>query len=220
MKIYGAVFFWLGGVLIPTLPELTMSELTPTLKGHDFVHTRQQLQALAESLALGKIDTTAYCEHALAVCQAKSNAAALEQKLIASASLRPPLVKLIGEIPARYERWLVVDYPQAWVQALRDRAQIGALFPANRLINTDQLELLQMAPDIFYRLPQRAGRPMQDCIIIDADAGRAVQSLKHGLASIYYVYPERLMMELALQEIWQTDADVMHPTASERVKFK
>jgi hypothetical protein len=60
---------------------------------------------------------------------------------------------------------------------------------------------------------------MQDCIIIDGDASRAVQSLKHGLASISYVYLQRLKLELALQEIWQTDADVMHPTSSERVKF-
>jgi hypothetical protein len=76
-----------------------------------------------------------------------------------------------------------------------------------------------MVPDVFYRLPQGAARPMQDCIIIDGNAGRAVHSIRHGLASIFYVYLQRLKLELALQEILPTNADVMHPTSSERVKL-
>jgi hypothetical protein len=47
MKRYDAVLFWLGGVLVPALPELTMTQLTPGLKGHDYVHRRQQLAMLA-----------------------------------------------------------------------------------------------------------------------------------------------------------------------------
>jgi hypothetical protein len=206
-------------VLVPSLPELTMAELTPGLKGHAFVHTRQQLRALAEEVALGTLSATSYCKGALAVCQAKRSVAALEPKLIAAASLHQPLAKMISEIPNSYQRWLVVDYPQAWYETLADRAQIDALFAADHLIFTSQLEMLRLVPDVFYRLPQKAARPMQDCIIVDADAGRAVESFKHGLASIFYVYLDRLKMELALQEIWQTDADVMHPSASERVKF-
>jgi hypothetical protein len=219
MKLYDAVFFWLGGVLTPALPELTMAELTPGLKGHAFVHIRRQLRALVEEVALGKTNARDYCEQALAVCQSKIAVATLEEKVIRSASLRRPVATLIGEIPDRYERWLVVDYPQDWYNTLPEQAQLDALFPSNRMIFTAQLEMQRMVPDVFYRLPQKAHRPMQDCIIIDADAGRAVESMKHGLASIFYVYLERLKMELALQEIWQTDADVMHPTSSERVKF-
>ncbi len=219
MKIYDAVFFWLGGVLLPTLPELTMAELTPGLKGHDFVHLRQQLSALAEEAALGKISAMAYCEGAIAACQATVTPDTLEQKIIAGASLRQPLAHMISEISNRYERWLVVDYPQAWFEKLADRAQIESLFPGNRLIFTDQLELLSMEPDVFYRLPQKAARSMSECIIIDGNSGRAVRSMKHGLTSVFYVYVQRLKLELALQEIWQTNVDVMHPTSSERVKL-
>lgn len=219
MKYYNAVLFWLGGVLVPTLPEVTMSLLAPGLKGHDFVHLRQQLRTLAEDTALGRLSPEAYCEAVLDVCNASTPADTLAQKLIAAATLHQPLAKMISEIPDRYERWLVVDYPPAWVEQMDDWKQIDGLFPANRMIFTDQLEMLTMTPDVFYRLPQKVGRPMQDCIIIDGDAGRAVQSLKHGLASIFYVYVERLKLELALQEIWQTEADVMHPTSSERVKL-
>jgi hypothetical protein len=219
MKIYDAVFFWLGGVLLPMLPELTMNQLTPELRGHGFVHTRQQLRALAEEAALGKIKGIDYCAGALEVCQSEMDASALEDRLIAAASLRQPLAQMIGEIPSRYECWLVVDYPLEWYQALADREQLESLFPAGRQIFTSQLGLLSMVPDAFYRLPQAAKRPMQDCIIIDGNTGRAVQSVRNGLASIYYVYLQRLKLELALQEILPTSADVMHPTSSERVKL-
>jgi hypothetical protein len=219
MKVYDVVFFWLGGVLAPTLPELTMAELTPELHGHGFVHTRQQLQALAEEAALGKIDGAAYCAGALKVCRSEMAASTLEQKLITAASIRQPLAEMIGTIPSRYECWLVVDYPPEWYQALADRGQIESLFPASRQISTAQLGILSLVPDLFYRLPQAAKRPLQGCIIIDGNTGRAVQSVRNGLASIYYVYLQRLKLELALQEILPTSADVMHPTSSERVKL-
>jgi hypothetical protein len=209
----------LGGVLAPTLPELTMAELTPGLKGHDFVHLRQQLRFLAEDAALGKLSPAAYCEAAIAACHATANPVALEQKLLAAATLSQPLAKLISEIPNRYDRWLVVDYPQMWYWQLADRPQIDALFPNDHIIFADQLALLSLTPDIFYRLPQTAGHLMKECIIVDGDAGRAVQSHKHGLAAVFNVYLHQLKLGLALQEIWQTDADVMHPTASERVNF-
>jgi hypothetical protein len=196
-----------------------MALLTPGYKGHDFVFVRQQLRALAEEAALGKLSPAAYCEASLAVCKSTMPASALEQELIAAAALRQPLAQLIQEIPATYERWLVVDYPQAWYEQLSDRAQIDALFGGNHLIFIEQLELLSLLPDVFYRLPQKATRPMSECIIIDGDANRAVQSMKHGLTSVFYVYVQRLKLELALQEIWQTNVDVMHPTSSERVKL-
>src|SRR3954451_23763969 len=126
MKVYDVVFFWLSGVLIPTLPELTMAELTPELRGHGFVHTRQQLRALAEEAALGKSSGADYCASALQVCRSEMAASTLEQKLIAAASLRQPLAQLISQIPSRYECWLVMDYPLEWYQTLTDRSQIGS----------------------------------------------------------------------------------------------
>jgi hypothetical protein len=45
----------------------------------------------------------------------------------------------------------------------------------------------------------------------------AVEAVRHQLASIVYVYPQRLVHELALQKILLLDADVMHPTSSDRI---
>jgi hypothetical protein len=219
MRIYKTVFFWFGGVLSETIPELTLGVLRPGAKGHEALKIRQQIRELAEGLSLGKLAPTAYCEQAVALCSSEISVVDLKRRIIASTALRQPIAELIGQIPETYERWLVVDYPREWYQELSAQGQLKTLFSENRMAFTSALELISMVPDIFYRLPQKAGRPIEDCIVIDPLSARAVAAMKHGLAAIIYVYPERLKLELALQAIWQTEADVMHPAASERIKF-
>jgi hypothetical protein len=218
MKIYDSIFFWLGGVLTDTLAERTAAELIPGVKGHDGIHLRQQLRALADELALGTLTPADYCQQAVAICQSAMIAADLERRILAT-PIRPPMADLVSKLPSAYERWLVVDYPPAWYEKLAADWQIPSLFPYGRVISIPDLGLVNVTPDIFYRLPQAVGRRMDECIVVDGLSARTVAAMKHGLAAVFYVYPERLKLELALQNIWQTNADVMHPTSSERVNF-
>jgi FMN phosphatase YigB (HAD superfamily) len=219
MKIYNAIFFWLGGVLTETVSERTAAELIPGMKGHEGIHLRQQLRGLAEALAVGAMTPMDYCEQAVALCRSPLAAAELKRRIIEATTLHQTLAELIAKIPEPYECWLVADYPPDWYTELAAHGQLAALFPRQRIVVTSELGLLKITPDIFYRLPQAARKPMDACLAVDALSARAVAAMKHGLATIFYVYPERLKLELALQGIWQTDADVMHPTSSERVKF-
>jgi hypothetical protein len=219
MKIYDAVFFWFGGVLTGTVAELTVGELMPDAKGHEALKTRQRIGELAEELSLGRIAASDYSEQTIALCDASVEPSELYRRIIESASLRQPIAELIERMPASYERWLIVDFPADWYQAVSQRWSVHSLFSEERTLVTSELKLSRMVPEVFYHLPSIAGRSMDECIIVDACSARAVQSMEHGLASIIYVYPERLRLELALQGIWQTEADVMHPTSSERVEI-
>jgi FMN phosphatase YigB (HAD superfamily) len=219
MKRYSAIFFWLGGVLVETVAERTVAECMPGVKGLEAVSIRQQTRRLAEALAVGAMTSADYCEQVVALCRSSLTTTELKRRIIEATALHQTLAELIGKIPEPYECWLVADYPPDWYTELAAHGQIAALFPRQRIIVTSELGLLKITPDIFYRLPQAARKPMDDCIAVDALSARAVAAMKHGLATIFYVYPERLKLELALQGIWQTDADVMHPTSSERVKF-
>jgi hypothetical protein len=219
MKIYSAVFFWFGGILTQTVTELTVAELLPDAKGHAALKIKGQIRGLAEELSIGKITLSVYCKQAIALCGSREAVSDLKHNITASAPLRYPIAELIGKIPDTYERWLVVEFPMEWYEELSARWKISSLFSENRIVITSQLELKRMVPDIFYLLPRIARRTIEECVIVDALSARAVEAIKHGLASIIYVYPERLKLELALQGIWPTDADVMHPTSSERVKF-
>jgi len=219
MKIYKTVFFWLGGVLSETVAELTVAELMPEAKGHHALKTRQGIRGLAEGLALGRLAPPDYCEETIALCEARVKPSHLLRRIVESASLCTPIAQLVEEMPATYERWLIVDYPVDWYAEVSKRLGLASLFPEGRIVLTSELKLPRMVPEVFYHLPACADRSMDECIAIDTLSGRAVESMRHGLASIIYVYPERLKLELALQGIYQTEADVMHPTSSERAKI-
>jgi FMN phosphatase YigB (HAD superfamily) len=219
MKVYSAIFFWFGGVLTASLPERTLAELMPGVKGNAVIPVRQNIRSLAGELTLGKITSQQFCQQAIAVCQSSLDAAELASRIIAAASLNESVTGLIAKIPATYERWLVVDYPADWYQELAARWKLDSLFQENRTVFSAELKLLRTIPEIFYLLPQKAGRAMDDCLVIDPESARSVEAMKHGLATIIYVYPERLKHELALQGIWQTEANVLHPAASERVSL-
>lgn len=219
MKTYSAIFFWFGGVLTASLLERTLAELMPGVKGNAIIPVRQKIRSLAGELTLGKIASQQYCQQAIAICQSNLGADELASSISAASSINESVTGLIARVPASYERWLVVDYPADWYQDLAARWKLDSLFQKNRVVFTAELKLLRMIPDIFYHLPQGAGRTMDDCLVIDPDTARSVESMKHGLATIINVYPERLKHELALQGIWQTEANVLHPAASERVSL-
>ena len=219
MKIYSDIFFWQGGVLTELLPELNKAALFPEADGHEAVKKQQQIRDLIEDLSLGKTTSREYCERAIAQCESSITASNLNRLIIDTASLIQPVADMVVEIPEAYERWLIVDFPIDWFSELANCLKIDSLFPHNRTIFTAELKIQRMVPEVFYHLPSIAGRAMDDCIVIDPVSARAVEAMKHGLAAIIFVYPERLKHELAMQEIWQTDADVLHPTSSERVNF-
>lgn len=220
MNIYSDIFFWLGGVLTETIPELTRAALFPEAGGYEAVKMQQQIRDLIEDLSLGKITSMQYCEQAIARCESSMTVSGLNRLIIDTASLQQSVADMVVEIPEASERWLIVDFPVDWFSELANRLKIYSLFPENRAIFTAELKIKRMVPDIFYHLPPKAGRAMDDCIVIDPVSARAVEAMKHGLATIIYVYPERLKHELAMQGIWQTDAEVLHPTSSERVKIE
>jgi hypothetical protein len=54
---------------------------------------------------------------------------------------------------------------------------------------------------------------MDDCLVIDPDSARSVEAMKHGLATIIYVYPERLKHEAGFAGIRQTECQCSAPNA-------
>lgn len=219
MKSYRAILFWFGGVLTDSLAERTRAELAPGVRGSAAVSIRKQLRRLSEALALGSITHQDYCQQAALACQSDLAVSELAHRITASAEINAPVIDLVRRIAISHQSWLLVDYPAGWYQELAARWELPSLFPENRILYTTDLNLLRMTPEVFYLLPQRVNQPMADCLVIDPVSARAVEAMHHGLATIIYVYPARLKHELALQGIWQTEENVLHPAASERVSL-
>lgn len=219
MKIYTNVLIWAGGVLAPTVTEVTAAILTPHLKGHDAIAIKQKYSAAANILALGQISSAEYCEKAIGVSKSSLTPLELERKILEKLVLDPSATEILAKIPPQYKIWRIVDLPEDWYSELRTRSKIDASLPESQTILTQNLGLTAIVPYIFYALPLAIHQSMADCITVDADYHRAMESMRHGLASIIYVYPDQVKVQLALQGIYPTGSDVMHPATGGRVKI-
>jgi hypothetical protein len=219
VKKYRTILFWFGGVLTGTLGKMSEAVLFPQVSGRQAVDFLIELRTPAEQLILGNITPAEYCRKAAELCGSELSPEEIEKRIGAAARLQEKVFQIVADIPEEYERWLVVDFPMEWYSEWATRWKINSVFPENRVIITAGMKLPRLVPEVFYHLPASVGKTMDECLIIDPEPSRAVKAMRHKLASIIYVYPQRLVHELALQGIWQTDADVMHPTSSERVNI-
>lgn len=219
MVTYKAIFFWLGGVLTDPIEEVTLDALAPKAVLKVSHATKLKLRQLAEQLSLGRISPSDYCQRALQMSKLKLDAGELEGRIIEKVALRPPVMDLLAAIPPTYERWLLSQYPMQWFSTFSRRMALSDHFPHERTMYISEIGLERIVPDLFSALPKIADCTVNECLMIDGMSARAVAAVRHGLASIIYIYPERLKHELALQGILKTASEVLHPHASERVNI-
>jgi FMN phosphatase YigB (HAD superfamily) len=219
MPPYQALLFWMGGVLIDPLTELTLSALKPGLLGHERILYKHAIDPLALDLNLGRINTQEFSLEVFRACSPDFSAQELEARIPARTRLRNEVLEVIRKIPAGFEKWLISDFPQDWLGKLAELPIILEIFTRDRIIFTGELGLQRFEHEIFQALPEAVHHKIEDCLVVDAVSKRAVESIKHGLVSIIYVYPGRLAHELALHNIIEGRADVMHPSSSERVEL-
>ena len=219
MAKFKTLLFWLGGVLTENLTDLALSIMSPGARGHDFVSYRKMLEPYSSALIGGALKAQVYCQNVVHEFKSELNKDQFEHKLIRGIHIRPEVVDIIQEIPEEFDRWLISDYPLKWYRVIADSLNSPVLFPTERVIFTADMKLTDIQSQIYDRLPASVGQSISNCLMIDGNSARAVHGVKHGLASIIYVYPQRLKHELSLQKILHADSDVLHPSSAERVNL-
>lgn len=219
MARFKTILFWFGGVLTENLVDLALSIVMPGARGQDFVRYRKMLEPHTLALIRGTQKPHVYCQNIVHEFESELNANQFEDSLIKGIHLHTDVVNIIQEIPEEYSRWLISDYPLKWYEVVSNSLDSPKLFPSNRVIFTADIKSADVQSQIYDHLPIFVGQSMSNCLIIDSNSARAVRGVKRGLASIIYVYPQRLKHELALQKILQAESEVMHPNYSERVEL-
>jgi FMN phosphatase YigB (HAD superfamily) len=219
MKDYKTIFFWLGGVLIDSLPRLTFATLLPEKERRIEVPTWQAFRYFAEELALGKITATEYCTRSIDEVGSSIDPSTMEKRLLEAMCLREEVIAIIRDLPSKYDCRLISDLPLDWYKQISTK--VGSEFPVpdDQIVFTSALNIKRMVPDIFHALPASVNCTMTECIVVDAVSARAVEAVKSGFASIIYVYPNHLKHEFALQQILIAENEVLHPQSSERARI-
>jgi hypothetical protein len=201
MKPLQAVFFWFGGVLVQPLPDLLLQEIFGQPIESVKPQTRLDLRALAQDLAIGRIDSRGYCQEAIRICQSDLREEDLATGVIRDCVLQASILEAIDRLPVRYERWLIVDYPQDWFYPIDDRMSLLTRFPDEYILFTSNCGLTRFVPDIFYQIIQRSNLPMEECMIVDGVTARAIEAVRHGLSSTIFVDARRLERDFELRKL-------------------
>lgn len=215
-KKYQSILFWFDGLFISNIASLSLAELKPNLSTNETITFRQKLQEVVDELTIGKIDPQEYCRRANEIAGTTVSSEQLTRAIINNAELNQPFFEIYTQIPQENNPGVVVDIPRVWFDQLIIKWKVAEHFHEDRKIFTETFNLKNIYPDIFYFIPQAAGLKMEDCIMVDPQQMRAVAAHKLGLSSATYTYPRRMKIDLAIQGIWKTGDDVVHPKGGGR----
>jgi hypothetical protein len=195
-----AVIVWLGGVLVPGQRELA----TGIIK--DLAGVKVNWPGIAdinqqtEEWQLGDTRDREYLSGVMSACGVQlppeQFAAAAGQRL----QVNQEAMDVLAELPARYQRYLLVDYPPEWLQPSACKA-LAEQFPAKNQLVIRKSQAAHLVPGVLQWAAEIANVPLLECLFIDGDHKRAVQSVRNGASVCTYVSPWRMRREFVLRRM-------------------
>jgi hypothetical protein len=202
MAHIGAVFFWYGGVLAPTLWRATLSVISARREGKPPpVVVRAALRDLSGQVLLGTLSAKEYCAQASAVVDGVVRPHEFESAIPAVVDIAVKSVTVAAEIKEMCALWLLLDYPDEWRPALRAKEGLDHVFPDDRILSVPRSRLHAIVPDLFFLSAREAALPIQDCLLLDRDSQRAACAVRAGMAAAVYVDHTRLRREFVLRQM-------------------
>jgi len=187
--------FWAGGVVLPTLPEVTASFLAPGRPAT--LAERSGLQEAAHALAIGQEDPGQYCRRvtgAFGVPGATSFKPLYETRA-ASVDALPGMPDLIAELALTLEVRLVSDYPAIWLLPALARSGLAHCFPPAEI---SYMADLGGFPGLLGVLIAAGVVLPGHTLWIDAHSPRTSEALRKGVDADIFVDARRLRRDLAL----------------------
>lgn len=207
MPKINAIFYWFGGVLIESLPQLVGRGLYDLPIEKINIHTRLRLREMVNELALGRLNAQTFCAAVIQEYSPTRSADEMESWIKQALKLRPDVLKEIAAPPDKIERWIICDYPKDWYEV----AVSGHELPIKNIFFTEESNLSNLVPDIFYELSRRSNYPLNRCLMIDAVTPRTVEAVKHNMHASIFVDARRLQREFALRRMIPPPPGFVHP---------
>ncbi len=204
-----AVFFWFGGVLAPSIPEVMARTLFNLPLEKVNVQARLRMLQLTTDLGLGCISAQEFCDILIQEYNHALTVEGLETAIKNAVELRRDVLDVIADLPGDVERWILCDYPKEWYESARHGSVNDGL--PDRALFTSEGRLSRLTPDIFYHLSRASGHPLNTCLMIDQMTPRAVDAIKHGLHAAIFVDSWRLRREFVLRRMLPPPPGFVHP---------
>ena len=192
MREIKGIFFWLSGVFTQPYTAILAQALSQVCERPVNPFALPNYKTQVEGLITGRVDDLTFCQALCESARVKESPAALRDRVLEGVTPNPGAIAAARLLPPSIQRWLVVDLPQGWFERISGRLMVGACFTPEQMIYLPASRLPRLMPEVFYLLASQAHLSIQECLLIDASARRAVQALKHDLSTELYVDNRRL----------------------------
>jgi hypothetical protein len=201
MEDLTTIFCWTGGVISPTVPDVTLQWIAER-KGQkvDF-WTRKAIRESAEDLYVGELAGRPFCQMVKEITGISIDAEDIEAAVLKGLRIRKHVVEVLALLPPIYKIWLISDYPPEWFEIISVQLTPYPFINKERPIFTAEFKLARLVPNIYPLLIRRADQELGSCMLLDGDSFRAVESVKFGLSATIFVDESRLRREFALRKI-------------------
>lgn len=209
-----AIFFWMSGIITPSIPEILSKVLLDSGKQDVNLLALPNFQKLCDELTIGKIDELKFCNAICEMTGLKMKPKIFQEKILDAVSLNASVKRIINLLPENYDRWLVVDFPKSWFDHVSQNQAVSASFFQDNIVLLSKSKLMNVIPDVFYHLAYCAHVPLDEGLWIDASAKRTVEALNQGMQAAVFVDPRRLEREFTMRYFVTLPQPVHRPDVS------
>lgn len=195
-----ALFFWLGGVVTQPLFNVISNTFAEKVEHfEDNLYALPGFIKLIDDFSLGKMDDLTFCQNVSEVAGFSIKPQQLKEKIIESLIPNPQVTQIIDLLPVNFQRWLIIDYPQSWFDRVSERLEIYPCFSQDRMIFLEKSGLNEIIPDLFTYLTQISHLPINQCLLIDKNSKRSIQTLRYSMPAAIFVDARILEREFVLR---------------------
>jgi beta-phosphoglucomutase-like phosphatase (HAD superfamily) len=195
------ILFWQDGVITTSIAEVAIGQLEHKLGIALDTETRTGIRERTLALQLGRIDGTAFCRTALEAARALLDAEGLADRIQHSVEAIPGVLEVVKELREEYSLQLIAHCPRGWLRPIAERLDIVGLFPGESILVCPESGLYRLLPDVLYLAMQRAGKPIEACLLVAPQSAITTAAVKIGLNSIIFTDAYRLRRELGLRKL-------------------
>ncbi len=194
-----AVLFWMSGVVTQSIPAAFNDILQAAERPLIHLPALPEFNVAQEQFTLAQIGDLEFCQRLGHLAHLEETPEGLRQKMLSAFAPRPSTLELIRTLPAAIERWLIVDLPPAWHEALAGPLNLQSGFAPERRVFLGQSELPRLIPDAYYYLSRSVHREGGSCLLVDPMLRRAMEAINCGFPTAHYVNPRLLKQEFYLR---------------------
>lgn len=199
MRERRSLIFWMGGLITPSLLEISTSALEGLGQTGINLLAFPCFQELSDQFALGKIDDLRFYNEIVTAGKIGMDAAKMLPLVKECVKPDTRALAAINLLPAKYQRWLICEFPPTWYEQISKQYGLNNTFNDDHVILLSKTGLEKITPDIFDFLPGRVEDTLENCLYFDRDPARVIDAINRAFPAVIYVDPSRLEREFVMR---------------------